>query len=197
MGLIDKIKAEVEKKTHGEQGYSSGDAECGYRDCAREILSFINTLEVKEVDLEKELDRYTTNNFWTLDGNDESPYLVEKDDMLKVAKHFFELGLREKDVNEIIKTAEDHAYFAGCENTRKNLWHPADGDDLPEIDREVIVLLSNNKVCFAHRPQEYWDGKNIATEEITRYYPKRYDKGGWNIPDVKWWLDLDLPNMEE
>ena len=102
-----------------------------------------------------------------------------------------------KEVDEIIKTAEDHAYFAGSENTRKNLWHPADGDDLPEIDREVIVLLSNNKVCFAHRPQEYWDGKNIATEEITRYYPKRYDKGGWNIPDVKWWLDLDLPNMEE
>ena len=83
------------------------------------------------------------------------------------------------------------------ELARQNLWHPADGDDLPEIDREVIVLLSNNKVCFAHRPQEYWDGKNIATEEITRYYPKRYDKGGWNIPDVKWWLDLDLPNMEE
>ena len=50
MGLIDKIKAEVEKKTHGEQGYSSGDAECGYRDCARDILSFINTLEVKEVE---------------------------------------------------------------------------------------------------------------------------------------------------
>ena len=83
------------------------------------------------------------------------------------------------------------------ELARQNLWHPADGDDLPEIDREVIVLLSNNKVCFAHRPQEYWDGKNIATEEITRYYPKRYDKGGWNIPDVKWWLDLDLPKMEE
>lgn len=80
---------------------------------------------------------------------------------------------------------------------RNNLWKSADGDDLPEIDREVIVLLSNNKVCFGHRPQEYWDGKNIATGEITRYYPKRYDKGGWNQPDVKWWLDLDLPNMEE
>ena len=27
----------------------------------------------------------------------------------------------EKDVNEIIKTAEDHAYFAGSENTREKL----------------------------------------------------------------------------
>ena len=78
-----------------------------------------------------------------------------------------------------------------------NLWKPAGGNNLPEVDREVIVLLSNNKVCFAHRPQEYWDGTNIETGETTRHYPKRYDKGGWNIPDVKWWLDLDLPNMEE
>lgn len=50
MELIDKIKAEVEKKTNGGQGYSSGDAECRYRDCARDILSFIDTLEVKEIE---------------------------------------------------------------------------------------------------------------------------------------------------
>ena len=78
-----------------------------------------------------------------------------------------------------------------------NLWKPADGDDLPEVDREVIVLLSNNKVCYAHRPPESWDGKNIATGEVIRRYPVRYDGGGWNIPDVKWWLDLELPNMKE
>ena len=89
------------------------------------------------------------------------------------------------------------AFEAGIEWCWNSLWHPADGDYLPEIDREVIVLLSNNKVCFAHRPQEYWDGKNIATGEITRYYPKRYDKGNWNIPDVKYWLDCNLPKMEE
>ena len=51
MELIDKIRIEVEKKTHREQGYRTEDAECGYRDCAREILSFLDTLEVKEVDL--------------------------------------------------------------------------------------------------------------------------------------------------
>ena len=105
--------------------------------------------------------------------------------------------LETKEGDEIIKTAEDHAYFAGSENTRKNLWHPADGDDLPEIDREVIALLEDGKVVFAHRPPEYWDGKNIITNEVTRYEPKRYDKGGWNQPNVKWWLDLDLPKMQE
>ena len=80
---------------------------------------------------------------------------------------------------------------------RNNLWKPANGDDLPEIDREVIALLEDGKVVFAHRPPEYWDGKNIITNEVTRYYPKRYDKGGWNQPNVKWWLDLELPKMQE
>lgn len=79
----------------------------------------------------------------------------------------------------------------------ESAWKSADGDDLPEIDMEVIALLSNGKVVYAHRPQEYWDGKNIATGEVTRYYPKRHDKGGWNIPDVKYWLDCELPKMEE
>ena len=83
------------------------------------------------------------------------------------------------------------------ELARENLWKPADGDDLPEIDREVIALLEDGKVVFAHRPPEYWDGKNIITNEVTRYEPKRYDKGGWNQPNVKWWLDLELPKMQE
>jgi len=80
---------------------------------------------------------------------------------------------------------------------KSNLWKPADGDDLPIIDREVIALLDNGKVVFAHRPPEYWDGKNIDTDKVTRYYPKTYDKGGWNIPDVKFWLDVELPKEIE
>lgn len=83
---------------------------------------------------------------------------------------------------------------------RSSVWKPADGDDLPEIDREVIALVEENehyKVVFAHRPPEYWDGKNILTGEVTRHYPKRYDKGDWNQPDVKWWLDLDFPEKDK
>ena len=72
---------------------------------------------------------------------------------------------------------------------KQHLWKPADGDDLPEIDREVIAILDNGKVGFAHRPPEYWDGKNIVTGKVTRHYPKTYDKDGWNIPNVKYWLD--------
>lgn len=87
----------------------------------------------------------------------------------------------------------------------KNLWHDAQGDDLPEIDREVIVLTqsyplegSEYAVCFAHRPyKKGYIGKSLVTGNIETYYPETYGKGGWNIPDVKWWLDCVLPNMEE
>ena len=75
-------------------------------------------------------------------------------------------------------------------------WHKADGDELPDIDREVIALTTDSKVVFAHRPAESWKGKNLDTGEVTTYYPKRYDAGGWNQPDVKWWLDIQLPEID-
>ena len=90
-----------------------------------------------------------------------------------------------------------NAFKAGAKWKAENLWKPADGDDLPEIDREVIAILDNGKVVYAHRPPEYWEGKDIATGKVTKNYPKTYDKGGWNIPNIKWWLDCSLPNMEE
>jgi hypothetical protein len=80
----------------------------------------------------------------------------------------------------------------------KKLWHEANGDYLPKVDREVIVLCKNNKVCYGHRPNfKGWDGKNIITGEVRHYTPQTYGKGEWNIPDVRWWLDCSLPNLEE
>lgn len=94
-------------------------------------------------------------------------------------------------------------FKAGAQWQKEHLWKPADGDDLPDIDREVIVLyqhypldVDEYSVGFAHRPPEYWDGKNIGTGVVTRYYPKKYGKGGWSSPDVKFWLDCGLPKME-
>jgi hypothetical protein len=80
---------------------------------------------------------------------------------------------------------------------KENLWKPADGEDLPEINREVIALLGWGKVVFAHRPPEFWDGKDIVTGKVTRKFPMTYDKGGWNQPDVKWWLDCSMPKEIE
>ncbi len=103
------------------------------------------------------------------------------------------------------------AYVLGASETLQGLWKDAQGDDLPEIDREVIVLInydtpsnvphgegySTYRVGFGHRPNpDGWDGKNLDTGEITHYTPKLYDKGGWNGPDIAYWLDLELPIEE-
>jgi hypothetical protein len=121
--------------------------------------------------------------------------MTRKEQIIKAAKQ----SEKREGFTQIVKDAKgvnsaygigflEGAIWADC-----HLWKPADGDDLPEIDREVIALLKDGMVVFAHRPPEYWNGKNIITNEVTRYEPKRYDNGGWNQPNVVWWLDLDLP----
>jgi hypothetical protein len=74
----------------------------------------------------------------------------------------------------------------------------AQGGDLPEVDREVIVLCqpylcegNEYVVSFAHRPPKRWYFSLGGEKPI--FEPKTYGKGEWNIPDVVWWLDLDLP----
>ena len=93
------------------------------------------------------------------------------------------------------------AYECGAEEMERLIdnsmwWKSADGDDLPDIDREVIALTTVGKVVFAHRPVESWKGKNLDTGEVATHYPKRYGAGGWNQPDVKWWLDIQLPKID-
>jgi len=90
----------------------------------------------------------------------------------------------------------ERAFIAGIEwaDEHQNHWHDAQGDDLPEIDKEVIVLLKSGKVCFAHRPVESYTAMSITNHsEMEEYYPERYDKGGWSIPNIKWWCDINLP----
>ena len=84
---------------------------------------------------------------------------------------------------------------------KEHLWKPADGDDLPEIDREVIAILDYDfghyKVVYAHRPNPNgWDGTNIDTGEKEHFEPVIYDKEGWNQPHVLYWLDARLPYEE-
>ena len=53
-----------------------------------QILSFLDTLEVKEVDLDEEFDRYC-ENLYVIDIQ-EAPFT----EMYDCAKYFFELGLK-------------------------------------------------------------------------------------------------------
>ncbi len=87
---IDKsaLVAEIEKKIRTKQGYSSGDAECGYRDCAKDILSYLDSLEVKNVDLNREIDKEIETRW-------RGEYLFTSK-FRESAKYFFELGLKAK-----------------------------------------------------------------------------------------------------
>ena len=64
-----------------------------------------------------------------------------------------------------------------------NTWHDAQGKKLPKIGREVIVLIQSGDesliVGFGYRP-------NPKAEST-------YDMGKWNQPNVKYWLDVELP----
>lgn len=106
-------------------------------------------------------------------------------------------------LKNIIEAFEAGAEWADANSI--NPWKPADGEDLPEYDREVIVLTqpyplegSEYAVSFAHRPNPNgWDGKSVTTGKVEHYTPKTYDKGGWSIPNVVWWLDCDFPKKKK
>lgn len=88
------------------------------------------------------------------------------------------------------------AFVQGALWADAHLWHLADGDELPEIDREVIVFTQTErqypKVAIAHTmPMGDWkqfDGN--------RYYLERNGEVGWSLPDVKIWLDCKMPFKE-
>lgn len=79
----------------------------GYIDALKDILSFLDTFEVKEVNLEKELE--TLNSLlYDLDGvavKGTTSYLTVED-IKDIAKRFFELGLKAKDLEQSEKLAE-------------------------------------------------------------------------------------------
>lgn len=94
------------------------------------------------------------------------------------------------------------AFEAGAEEMERLIdssmwWKSAEGKELPVIEREVIALTAEGKVVFAHRPMESWHGKNPETGVVTAYYPARYGAGQWNTPDIKWWLDIQIPIIIE
>ena len=88
MKLIDKsaLVAEIEKELNTTKKYSTEYVN-GKKYALKKILSFIETLEVKEVDLQSEIDRVWDN---TSDNFLEDSWKEFED----VAKHFFELGLK-------------------------------------------------------------------------------------------------------
>ena len=69
-------------------------------------------------------------------------------------------------------------------------WYNAQGNNVPEYGREVIVIGRDGKVFFGHRP----DPKEVTMVEGKPYHAKTYDKNGWNWPNIALWLDVEIPD---
>lgn len=105
MKLIDKdaLLAEIEKcvyrcneKKHSCPVNTQVEAICDNKiNAYNEIISHINTLEVKEVDLEKEIQNSIYDHFFDLNGIAIAgcTAYATVEDMVYIAKHFFELGI--------------------------------------------------------------------------------------------------------
>ena len=59
------------------------------------ILPFLDTVEVKEMDLEKELESWRHNHFHGRRDKEASGEYLERTTQLDIAKHFFELGMQQ------------------------------------------------------------------------------------------------------
>ena len=94
MKLIDKdaLVAEIEKELNTTRKYSTEYVN-GKKYALKKILSFLDQLDVKEVDLD-----FMLHEYWNLSSKITIDCLesatMTKDEMINFAKHFFGLGLK-------------------------------------------------------------------------------------------------------
>lgn len=134
--LVEEIKRRIKINKECILGLKNLDYYQGKVDALNDTLSFINTLEVQEVD---------------------------------------------------------------SDNNPKSLWFDAQGEYLPEYDREVIVLIQDYpdieeylRVAYGHRPNP----NRYIIKDSEKLHPITYGKGGWNGKNIKWWLDVNLPILQ-
>ena len=94
--LIDKdaLVAEIKRKKEEEVNYDDDSksfasyADHIYYSALDSMQDFINTLEVKEIDLDKEIDS-VEDRYYGFES-------LSRADIIDIAKHFFKLGLKAK-----------------------------------------------------------------------------------------------------
>ena len=114
--------------------------------------------------------------------------MTREEQMMDLAR-LAELNSRTIDLSK--KQVFMSAYIQGLEDADSHpQWHDAQGDNVPEYGREVIVIGRDGKVFFGHRP----DPKEVTMIDGKPYHAKTYDKNGWNWPDIALWLDVEVPD---
>lgn len=101
MELIDKavVVAEIENRIKETESMQPKFDQfwAGQISAFKGVLKILDTLEVKEVNLEKEVRKFIEDNFTSLEEPDEFlTTLMQLDDMVMFAKHFYELGIKTK-----------------------------------------------------------------------------------------------------
>ena len=101
---LNAAVAEIErlKKAEGWCQFGKDTADVyyarGFRFACERIISFLDTLEVKEVDWENIAATEWNDYIRKIDGESNNAYmLIERNQYINLAKHFFELGLRVED----------------------------------------------------------------------------------------------------
>jgi hypothetical protein len=86
--LVAEIEKRIKINKQCMLGLRNLDYYQGKVDALNDFISFLNTLKVKEVDLEKEYEEFVVDD--PIFGN-----FITNDTMgMELAKHFFELGLK-------------------------------------------------------------------------------------------------------
>lgn len=101
MKLIDKdaVLADIERLKDSVPYFPTIAEKEAYKEGVDSACCKVNSFEVKEVDIEEEVESLIKSSIWRF---------ADKEDFLRVAKHFFELGLNAsnpltwEDINEIL-----------------------------------------------------------------------------------------------
>lgn len=99
MKLIDKAALVAEIENLLDKGRYHDAYQCAYRDGNNGALyalkGKLDTLEVKGIDLEKEVRKFIKDNCTSAEGPDEFlTTVMQLDDMVLFARHFVEIGLK-------------------------------------------------------------------------------------------------------
>ena len=100
MELIDKSTLVAEIEGERKHYLDKEEYDFGWNNALDKILSFLDTLETKKVDLEKEVINWWNENYKNLNSDYEfekynGHYMINST-IMSFAKHFFELGLKAK-----------------------------------------------------------------------------------------------------
>lgn len=92
---IERVKEFYENIQKLKPVYDSNIEDCN------DLLSFLDTLEVEEVDYERELSKYVSNGIHRFFPNEGDDYynmdsVTWQDYVIETAKHFYKLGLAQK-----------------------------------------------------------------------------------------------------